>query len=66
MPNRLVPSQVFCHRRDTFGAEEWYCIVEGRQYGPWRSEGEAKAGLQVEQNRYNRRKEKANAPVHTK
>lgn len=34
----------------------WYCVVSGREYGPWAMREYAVAGMQVEQRRASRRK----------
>lgn len=34
---------------------EWYCIVAGRQFGPWPDKGSATAGYQTELRRAKRK-----------
>lgn len=36
----------------------WWCIVDGCEYGYWRSKAEAKAGMAVEQRRAEARNQK--------
>lgn len=36
--------------------EGWYCIVDGREYGPWLNKGLALAGMATEQRRAEKRR----------
>lgn len=36
----------------------WYCIVDAREFGPWRDKGAATAGMQTEQRRAEKRRER--------
>lgn len=38
--------------------EGWFCLVDGRQFGPWLLKGYAEAGIKTEQRRAEKRRQK--------
>lgn len=46
------------HQRQVYRLRDgWYCMVDGREFGPWADKGPALAGMATEQRRAERRRE---------